>query len=136
MTSEKIFGKISDLKQKFKNFFQQRKQIAALENYSRVKKFSVAETVVMDTIKFCMKGQFLEEEDNKWIQGKLKRIEINYLDWSHRTRWLKQEIEKRKVDQPAPVSHQPYSFDREFPQLQIPIELLIENQKARISKRI
>jgi len=104
MKVEEIFDKIDDIKEKFRDFFQQRKKVTALENHALVRFFSRAETEVLSTIKFCMKGSFLQDEDADWMNRKLDRLQINYLDWAHRTKWLKSEINRKRAPiKPIPI---------------------------------
>ena len=136
MKNQSIFDQISTLKEKFKGFFQQRKQITALENHALVRRFSDVESEVLSTIKTCMKGAFLQEEDAEWMNRKLDRLQINYLDWAHRTKWLKDKIQANKVA-PKPVIIQTFfQFDRKPQTPHVPVELLNQANAIQKSARI
>lgn len=121
MKGEQIFERISELKEKFRDFFQQRKQMTALENHALVKEFTDAEQEVFSAIKYCMKGSFLEDEDADWMARKLNRLQINYLDWAHKTKWLKQQIEAGKAPKKPVVVQTMFDFKPATQHTYVPI---------------
>jgi hypothetical protein len=136
MKGEYIIDKISDLKSKFQNFFQHRKQITALENHSLVKKFSDAEQEVFGAIKYCMTGSFLHEEDATWISSKLNRLQINYLDWAYKTNWLKSQMGANRKPRKPEYVQTFFDFSKKQPTPNIPVELLASQPSTQISARI
>lgn len=126
MDVEEIFANIKSLQTKFSNLFKQRKQLRALENYSAVKAFSRAEHKVFSAITYCLKGEFIQPEDADWISTKLEKLEINYLDWTHKTKWLKEQMALK-----APVPSQVYfDFCKEPPiPFAVPTHLLVKAPK-------
>lgn len=135
MKNQSIFDQISTLKEKFKGFFQQRKQITALENHALVRRFTDVETEVLSTIKTCMKGSFLQEEDAEWMNRKLDRLQINYLDWAHRTKWLKGQLQEGKAPTKPVILQGVFDFTPKPSPIHIPVELLAVS-KSQISARI
>lgn len=135
MKGEQIFEKISELKEKFREFFQQRKQMSALENYSQIQRFTDTEEEVFSTIKYCMKGAFLEDEDADWISRKLNRLQINYLDWAHRTKWLKEQIAAAQIQKPK-ILQTFFEFAPKQSNVFVPMELLASKTPKRYSARI
>jgi len=131
MLGEQIFERIADLKEKFKEFFQQRKQMTALQNHSMVKRFTDSEQEVFGAIKYCMKGSFLEDEDAEWITKKLDRLQINYLDWAHRTKWLKEKIESEKPKH-AEIYQTFFDFAKTSQNLYIPPNITKPKPGARV----
>lgn len=134
MQNENYFQKVVYLKERFADFFQHRKKLAALENHGQVRVFSVPETHMLSTIKVCMKGAFLEEEDVEWMTKKLNKLHLNYLDWAHKTKWLKQEIASK---QSKKVQTEQATFDfapKEIP-VQVPVNLL-QVMKSALRARV
>lgn len=131
-----IFNKLGEFKEKFKNFFQQKKQVMALENYDYVKAMNVEEKQILTTIKFCMKGSFPKEEDQTWIDSKLNRLQINYLDYAHKTKWVKSQFNRRPEPKLQKVSPLQTTFDFSNPGMSIPIELLAQRQAAAFKARV
>jgi hypothetical protein len=134
MKPEQIFDKISELKEKFKTFFQQRKQVSALENHALTRRFSSAEAQTLSTIKFCMRGSFLHEEDADWMARKLDRLQINYLDWAKKTKWVKAQFAQSKVAMRPSIIQTFFDFDKKTPTLNVPVELL--NATKAIQKSV
>lgn len=98
MPTTYLFDKISDLKEKFKNFFQHKKKMQALDNYSSVAPFQHKDYLVL--IKRCMADGFLGEKEAEFLCYMLEKYELNYLDWSHKTNWLKGEMNKLSANYP------------------------------------
>ena len=125
MEKPNIFDRIPELKEKFQAFFQHRKKIAALENYSSSVKFHHKSYLLL--VKECLKDGFLGDEEAAFLDHMLGRYEINYLDWAHKTKWLKEQIKEKGIA----VSHRyrPYQilFDFDKPKdlpVNVPVELI------------
>jgi hypothetical protein len=132
MLGEQIFERIADLKVKFRDFFQQRKQMTALQNHSMVKKFTDSEQEVFGVIKYCMKGSFLEDEDAEWITKKLDRMQINYLDWAHKTKWLKQTIQSEQPKKAPEIYQTFFDFAQASQNLYVPPNAIKPKPGARV----
>lgn len=133
MKTESLFDKISELKEKFKNFFQHKKKVTALDNFSVDMRFAHTSYVLL--IKDCMKQGFLDQEESSFLDHMLGKYEINYLDWAHKTKWLKNEMkfrgEEKQKNRPA---QQFFNFERAIPQVNVPVELLLP-KVAQIGQR-
>ena len=132
MLGEQIFERIADLKVKFKDFFQQRKQMTALQNHSLVKRFTAKEQDIFDTVKSCMKGSFLEDEDAEWITKKLDRMQINYLDWAHKTKWLKQTIQSEQPKTGPEIYQSFFDFAKASQNLYVPPQAIKPKPGVRV----
>lgn len=121
MKKENFFEKLADLKNRFSNFFQHRKKVTALENYSVSDKFHHKKYLVL--VKQCMQDGFLEQEESEFLDHMLKKYEMNYLDWTHRTKWVKGKMAEMAPQKPKPV--QTY-FDFKQPACMVPAELLAQ----------
>ena len=97
-----IFDKISQLKVKFKSFFVSRKKLKALENYSSCAPFKYRESLSL--IKRCMEESFLNEKGVAFMDSMLDEYHVNFLDWAHRTKWLKGEM--ARMANKCPVERQ------------------------------
>lgn len=132
-----IFEKVEFLKSKFRNLLKHSKQVKSLENYS-----AVAETFkhkdYLTLIKTCMGCSFLDEKDSEYLDHLVDKYRINFLDWAHKTPWLKKEmammaLNKAKVE---PLQLNIFTYkERETTTINVPVEVL-GNKPKQISKRI
>lgn len=105
-----IFDRVSDLKELFLSFFTHRKKLKALENYSVVSGFQ--HRGYLKLIGKCIDDGFLGSEEAAFLDHMLQKYEINFLDWSHRTKWIKRQIaEMSQQDEPAHVQFDLFAGD-------------------------
>ena len=134
-----LFDEIINLKEKFKNFFTQKKKLYALDNYSSVVPFQHKAYLVL--IKKCMNDGFLGETEAGFLCYMLQKYRVNFLDWSHKTPWLKAEMNriatKYKEKTVLEVQTTFVDFDRFFqPKTgNVPVGLMNKNGNG-IAKRI
>jgi hypothetical protein len=80
-----------------------------------------------------MKFGFLENKEAEFLDHMLKKYEINYLDWSYRTRWLKGEIQR--MSQQLEKRQNPYMqldmFEKKERKYAVPCELLAGMQSKQ-----
>ena len=88
--------KIEEFKQKFSNFIQHRKKVKALENLSSCNKNINSNYVQL--LRQCVESGFLEEPEEKFLDHMLTKfqLEMQYLTWCHRTKWVKRQIFEMK----------------------------------------
>ena len=134
MKKENLFEKISDLQVRFADFFQHRKKAKSLENYSVSTKFSHKN--YLSLIQGCLADGFLEDVESKFLDHMLKKYQLNYLDWAHRTKWLKKimkEMEPKKARKPAPIQTF-FDFAAKEAGIKVPINMIGANkaQEARV----
>ena len=111
MLSDTLFDKIGELKEKFKCLFVHKTKLKALENYSSAVAFPHKDYLVL--IKRCMGNGFLGDKEAEFLSYILERYEINFLDWSHKTKWLKGEISRiKEEDQKKQIEEQLNLFDK------------------------
>ena len=138
MKSNEIFSKIFDLKEKFKKFFSHKKKLQALDNYSSVAPFQHKDYLLL--IKKCMADGFLGEKEADFLTYMLEKYEINFLDWSHKTRWLKEEMKKLSEQYERPRAIQPFLFDFDKSEhsvgANVPFEILAQQQKQLLARRV
>jgi len=103
-----LWDKIVHLKNQFKSFFQHKKKIAALENFSQAAPFPHKK--YLGLIKLCMNDGFLGDKEADFLDHMIDSCRINYLDWAHKTPWLKREIQERSERNPF---EEPLMFDFE-----------------------
>lgn len=99
MPSTYLFDKLPDLKEKFKNFFAHKKKMQALDNYSNCAPFQHKDYLLL--IKKCMAHGFLGEKEAEFLCYMIEKYALNFLDWSHRTNWLKGEMVKLAANFPT-----------------------------------
>jgi len=85
-----------DLKDKFKAFFIAKKKLTALTNFSEAVPNSHRSYLTL--LKKCANDSCLGEKEADFLTYMIDLYEINYLDWSHKTNWLKAEIKARKAE--------------------------------------
>ena len=93
-TNHGVFDMIEALKSKFKRFFYHKKKLMALENYAGVGTFKHKDYLIL--IKKCMADGFLGEHEASFLTYMVDKYfpDSNFLDWTHRTKWLKGEISR------------------------------------------
>jgi len=130
-----LFDKVSELSDKFKSLFIQKKKVASLENFSSVAPFE--HKTYLTLIKRCMGDGFLGEKESDFLNYMLDRYEVNFLEWSHKTKWLKKEMariaeENYKVNK---VEQMTFNFDKKHQQIasNIPAHML-NNQKQNVRR--
>jgi hypothetical protein len=104
--TQEVCEKAGKFKEKFQDFFGQKKKVRALSNLasSVVPKEAEIEMrkdkAMLDIIKKCLKESFLDEEEIRFLAYMMKKrfSQENYLDYTHRTKWLKDKL----VDKKAP----------------------------------
>ena len=106
-----IFDKVHELTEKFKRLFVFKKKLQALENFSEATNFEHKGHLKL--IRSCLDEGFPDEKDEEYLCHLINRYELKGLDWTHKTKWLKEEIKRRAYrmpkQQPA-VSKGPFQF--------------------------
>lgn len=100
MPSTYLFDQVSSLKEKFKIFLSHRKKMQALDNYSSCAPFQHRDFLIL--IKRCMRDGFLGEKEGEFLAYMVEKYAINFLDWSHKTPWLKSEMKRLSAHYPRP----------------------------------
>lgn len=136
MSKNYLFDKVQELKEKFNDLFKQKKKLKALEHYATTGSFKHAKYLPL--VRQCMQGGFLEKPEADFLDHMLNKYELNYLEWSHKTKWLKGEI--RKLADENTLSHQQMNFpfldlDKKRDTYNVPVELLIEDKQQNRGKR-
>lgn len=131
MTVSYLFDKFAELKEKFKSFLFHKKKLQALNNYSQVTQFPHRKYLPM--IKAAMDDGFLGEKECDFLGYLLQKYELNFLDWCHRTRWLKSEMRRIAHNVKPKVVEQPLLFDLDKvakTPVNIPLEMLAGSKIA------
>jgi hypothetical protein len=95
MHRENLFEKTEQLKSLFKDFFQHKKKVAALENYAQMAGTDYKSELQL--IKSCLKTRFLSKKGADFLEELIDEHHVNYLDWSHRTKWVKSQIAEQQL---------------------------------------
>lgn len=137
---ETLFDKATELKNKFKVFSSHKNKIKALENYSSVGAFTHAN--YLELMKECLSEGFLEEKESEFLNYMIQKYELKYLDWSHKTKWLKAHMNslQEKTQREKPAIEQQFdlfaSRGMHIPKVHVPVELLIQQQLRQNFRRI
>lgn len=127
MTKEDFFEKLGDLKKKFFSLFQQHKKVKALENYSEGdQRFPHKNYLTL--VKKCLNDGFLGEQESGFLDHMLNKYEVNYLDWHHRTKWVKNAIEEKKAARPKDPQQLFGFYTPNRTPIHIPTHLLVTTQ--------
>lgn len=92
MENTNPFEKTDELQRKFYNLVGHKKKVKALENYSEVGTFKHNDYLLL--LRKCISEGFLGEVEADFLTYMIKKYDVNFLDWSHKTKWLKEEIER------------------------------------------
>ena len=138
MTVKSLFDKTSELKEKLKLFFRSKKKLSALENYSACAPMKHKHYIAL--IGECAKTGFLGDKETDFLAYLLDKYHLNYLDWAHKTMWLKSEMQRVKAQhapKPRQVQGQFIDFDKiQTISANVPFEVLAAQQKARLGRRV
>lgn len=140
MRNTHLFDKVSELTEKFKHFFKHKKKLQALENYSEVVPFQHKDYLIL--IKRCMADGFLGDKEADFLCYMVDTYfsEKNFLDWTHRTKWLKGEINRLSACYQRPLAVQTEMFDwsklDEKQPSNVPFELLAQHTKQQMARRV
>lgn len=138
MSISSILDDVQTLKEKFSHYRQQKKQLRALELYASVAPFQHAHYLFI--LRECVEGTFLGQKEADFLDHMLEKYDLNYLDWSHRSPWLKREMVRVRDECKAAVQltmfgekrSDSFQKQRDFPRM--PLHLLGGNaQRARVS---
>lgn len=90
MNEEYIFNKTNEFKNRFQRLTRNQKEVRALENFSTISYFPHRHHLTL--VRACMKNGFLDDPTCQFLSHMLKKYDVDYLDWSHKTPWLKREM--------------------------------------------
>jgi hypothetical protein len=123
--------KYEEFKDRFSKFWQHRKKVKALENYSQVNDFPGVKYIPM--LKELLADGFLDDEEEKFLEYQIKKAEIDAYSWCYRTKWLKSEMARlsaSKAKRPEPQLY--FDLDKVAPTpVHIPFELLAQQGKMQ-----
>ncbi len=111
MNVSKYFDNIHEFKNKLTHVTQQLKKLKALRNYSEASPLKHFRYV--ELLQHCVENNFLTSTEENFLEYMIQKYEIDYLDWAHKTPWLKRQIQNLKQAQQAQaiVIEQPSLFD-------------------------
>lgn len=101
MKKNYIGVKFEEFKDKFNRYFLHKKKVRALENYASVHEFAGARFINM--IKEILNTGFLDDKEEAFLEHQIEKAEIDALTWSHKTRWLKQEMKRVAAESGSPM---------------------------------
>lgn len=89
-----LFDKLEDFREKFQHLYVHKKKVLALDNLSQAVPFQHNDYLIL--IKRCMRRGFLSAEENSFLVYLVGKYfgDKNFLDWTHRTKWLKSEMRR------------------------------------------
>ncbi len=106
MSSMYLFDKVTELKDKLHQFFQQKKRLSALMNYAEVSPCQHFRYLTL--LNNCMNDGFLGDKEADFLNYMVDKYfdNENYLNWSHKTKWLRKEMERKKEVHSKPKENQ------------------------------
>ena len=95
-----LFDNLEEFTEKFQHLLVHEKKIVALDNLSQAVPFKHMDYLLL--IKRCVKNGFLSEEENSFLVYLVGKYfsDKNFLDWTHRTKWLKGEMRRLSTENP------------------------------------
>jgi len=109
-----LFDKIEDFREKFQHLYVHKKKLLALDNLSQTIPFQHNDYLVL--IKRCMREGFLSPEENSFLVYLIGKYfsDKNFLDWTHRTKWLKGEMRRLSKANPtrSPIQQDLFNWNK------------------------
>lgn len=115
-------------------YFQNTKKVKALKNLETCVNFATRHKSSLKCIKSFLRFGYLETEDETYLTYLLDRYEIDYLDWSYRSPWTKEQIRQRQKMKSvkAPVQLQLIDFNKKAEIPLMPIALIEHMKEHRL----
>jgi hypothetical protein len=86
-----------------------------------------------------MNDGFLGEKESDFLTYMLEKYEINFLDWFHRTKWLKSEMQRLQGFYKKETPYQLNMFDmgplKNSSMANVPFEVLAEQHRKTMAMR-
>jgi ATP-dependent Clp protease ATP-binding subunit ClpA len=140
MANLSLFERIVEFKNKLSGFLSHKKKLKALQNYSQVVHFVHDDYLTL--IDRCMSDGFLGDKESDFLDYMLDRYEVNFLDWHHKTKWIKSEM-KRLTRENFQQREEPFQekqltfFDWKPAAFNVPTHIIAQAQKSQtVSRRI
>lgn len=102
MANTAFLDNIPELKNKFDKLHVHKKKIKAIEIYTDVQPINQQDKDYFEILKRCVKRGFPTEMHEQLIKFLLDEYHVNFLEWSHRTKWLKQKMNKMREENRKP----------------------------------
>lgn len=131
--------KYQEFKEKFNNFFIQKKKVKAIENFTSVADLPVEVTKKVGRhisyIKDVMNEGFLDNEEETFLNHIIAKLEIDAFSWAHKTKYIKAEM-ARMMEARRPVKEYQMMFpiDRLTPAVNVPVELLVNSKSQKVAR--
>lgn len=138
MSGETLFDRLEEFKEKLDNFVVHKKKLYALNNYSEVVPFQHKDYLIL--IKRCMADGFLGEREADFLCYMLEKYKLDFLEWSHRTPWLKKEMSRLAAnyvtEKPAVATQTLFDFAKiAHEKASLPFDLMAQKHKEFMLKR-
>ena len=122
-----------EYQKQFKRFFQHRKKIRALENFSATLPVKFQHKKMLAFAKEALNEGFLCESGHMFLEDVLKEFQLHYLTWARRTKWVKDKMgiktSRRAKPQPRPVIEQMLiDFEKKYTPVEYPRDLIAMQQ--------
>lgn len=135
-----LFDKLEDFREKFQHLYVHKKKVLALENLSQAVVIQHNDYLIL--IKRCMREGFLSAEENSFLVYLVAKYfsDKNFLDWTHRTPWLKQEMRRLSRANPkrTPMQQDLFNWNKMQDQQRtlttplMPISAPVAQRQARV----
>lgn len=99
-----------DFKDKFTSFNAHSKKVRGLERFASVQPFPGDRYVPL--FKQILKDGFLDQEEEKFLEHLINRIELDALGWAYKTPWIKSEMKRLKSFNERPTFQLALPFDK------------------------
>lgn len=135
MSNLQTFHNLGQLQHKFNEFFKHRAKLRALMNYDEAVDYKNHRWITL--IQECMKDGFLQDKESEFLDHILSKCEINFLDWNCRTKWVKRQIKKIRLQNtnPTPKNLDLFSWKNPAHEVYVPLNLLNQERSNRMEAR-
>ena len=131
MAKSYISMKYDEFTEKFNRFFIHKKKVKALENYATVQEFEGAKYIRL--LKELLKDGFLDSEEERFLEYQIKKAEIDAFTWSHKTKWLKREMQRLEAarnKKPDAQIYIPFDKPLPMPNMKFPVGFPLSPEKS------
>jgi len=139
-----LVNKLCEFSEKFKNLFIHKKKLKALNNFAEVAEFQKNHKVGLKLIATFVDEGFLDEHDVTYLNHLLDKYELKFTEWSYRTKWIKQQMERIRRERaglkPRPQYRETTIFElleqkKKDQTVSIPVEILAKQTPTQTAAR-
>lgn len=127
------------LRDQYRRFWVHKKKVRALENFAEANFFEGQKYIPI--LKEILSDGFLDEEEEKFLDHQIQKVQIDALTWAHKTSWVKAEARRLKQAAFNSAKHDaqilmPFLNGIPRSTVKVPVHLLAFNGSKMPGKRV